>query len=121
MNKLGRGGGLVHIALGAGGQGLEDGLVVCAASGHDNAQVRARRLQAGHHIKQVLSGAAAQEHQVNIGPRAQLRQGGRNQFQVRFGIKEGLQSNESQRIAFHHSDPDNRLLGPSSSFHPTLL
>ena len=43
------------------GQRLQDRFVVRARAGHDNPQVRTRRLQARHHVVKVLSGLVAQQ------------------------------------------------------------
>jgi hypothetical protein len=116
LDELGRRSGFVHVAFGAGGDGFEDAFIVHAGAGHDDAQIGPNGFHAGHDVVEVLAAAIAEQDQIDVGQLAEIGQRGGDQLQIRFGIKEGPESHEAQRIALHYGDTYQRLSG-NGSFH----
>ena len=66
--------GFVNIAFRAGGKRFQNRFIVSAAAGNNDAQIRTSGLEAGHHVKKVLSGPCSQQNKVDIFAWAQFSQ-----------------------------------------------
>ena len=116
LHEFGGRSGFVHVALGTGRDGLEDGFLIHARAGHNDLQIGTGGFQARHDVEQILAGTAAQQDEIDPLQHANIRKGGRNEFEIRFGIEEGSEAHEPQRVALHHGNTDERFLG-RCSFH----
>src|ERR1017187_3338354 len=94
LNELGGRGGFIYVALGAGGDGLEDAFVIHAGPRHDDAQVGPDGLKASHDVIEILAVTVAEQDQVDAVELSEIGKRGRHQFQIRFRIKEGPESNK---------------------------
>ena len=119
LDELLGAGSLVDVALGPRRQRLQDGLVVGPGAGHDDAQVGTHRLQAGHHVEQVLGGAAAQQRQVHVLVAGDLGHRRGHQLEFRVGIEQGAEAHKTQGVALDHGDADARFLH-GCRFHAVL-
>src|SRR5439155_2496163 len=104
------GGGFVDITLRTRCQGLQNRLIVGATAGHDDAQVGAGGLKAGHHVEKVSAIAAAEQSDIGVLVTGYVAERRSNEFEVGLVVEERAKSNESERIAFHDSDADFRFL-----------
>ena len=104
LHELGRRSCLVYVALGARSNRLQDGFIVHAGAGDNDAEIGPDGFEAGHDVEQILATAIAEQDQIDVGKLPEFGQRGRDQFQIWLGIKEGPESHKPQRIALHYGD-----------------
>src|SRR5262249_12592250 len=109
-----------NVSLGSGCNGLQNRLFVDPRASHDDAEVGAGGLQAGHNVKQVLAGTAAQQGQIDPLKGANVGPGWGTEFKGRFGIKKGPEAHEPQLVALDYGNSDERLFR-HCSFHQQVL
>ena len=116
LDELGWSSCFIDVTFGTGRDGFENALVVHAGTGHDDAEVGTNGLHTGHNVVEVLAAAVAKQHEIDGLQLAEIGERGRDELEIRFGIKESPESHKTQWIAFHYGDTDERLSG-YGSFH----
>ena len=104
LHELRWGRGFVDISLGSGSDCFEDGFVIGAGPGDDDAQVRTRGLEARHYIEQVLPVAAAEQHQIDVLAIGKIGYRSRQQLEVSLGIEQSTKPDKAKGVTFHNRD-----------------
>ena len=85
----------IHVTLRPRSDGLQNGFFINAGTCHNDAQVGAAGLQAGHKIKQVLAVPVSQQDQVDVGQICDVGERGGDELKVRLGVEQGPEAYEA--------------------------